>query len=98
MQTVLVEIRNNKVLKLLQALEELDLIRLLKKNATIQKEKLSDKFGGKLHLTDEEYKDFQHMAVTNLWMTCHCRIILSLLKTVLVSLYIKAYYYNIFKR
>ncbi len=59
MQTVLVEIRNNKVLKLLQALEELDLIRLLKKNATIQKEKLSDKFGGKLHLTDEEYKDFQ---------------------------------------
>ena len=63
MQTVLVEIRNNKVLKLLQALEELDLIRLLKKNATIQKEKLSDKFGGKLHLTDEEYKDFkQHIS------------------------------------
>ena len=59
MQTVVVQITNNKALKLLQELEDLHLIKMLKKDILPQQEKLSDKFGGKLNLTDKEYKDFQ---------------------------------------
>ena len=58
MQTIVVQITNNKALKLLQELEDLHLIRLLNGNVST-KEKLSDKFAGKLNLTDKEYKDFQ---------------------------------------
>ena len=59
MQTVIVQITNSKALKLLQEMEELHLIRMLKKDVLSQDEKLSDKFAGKLNLTDEEYNDFQ---------------------------------------
>ena len=47
METVLVQINNNKVYKLLEDLEDLDLIKVLKKS--IQSEqKLSEKYAGKL--------------------------------------------------
>jgi hypothetical protein len=59
MQTIIVQITNNKALKLLQELEDLNLIRLLKKDVSPREEKLSDKFAGKLNLTDKEYNDFQ---------------------------------------
>lgn len=47
METIIVQIRNNKALKLLQELEELNLIKLLKKN-TDTSQKLSEKYAGKL--------------------------------------------------
>jgi hypothetical protein len=57
-ETVIVQITNNKALKLLKELEDLHLIKMLKRDVPA-KEKLSDKFGGKLNLSDEEYKNFQ---------------------------------------
>ena len=47
METIVVQITNNKALKLLQELEELHLIKLLKRNAD-NSEKLSEKYAGKL--------------------------------------------------
>lgn len=47
METIMVQITNNKALKLLQELEELNLIKLLKKN-TDTSQKLSEKYAGKL--------------------------------------------------
>lgn len=47
METVLVQINNNKAYKLLEDLEDLDIIKVLKKS--IQSEqKLSEKYAGKL--------------------------------------------------
>ena len=47
METIVVQITNNKALKLLQELEELNLIKLLKRN-TDTSQKLSEKYAGKL--------------------------------------------------
>ncbi len=47
METIVVQITNNKALKLLQELEELHLIKLLKRTAD-NCEKLSEKYAGKL--------------------------------------------------
>ena len=47
METIVVQITNNKALKLLQELEELHLIKLLKRNADTS-QKLSEKYAGKL--------------------------------------------------
>jgi hypothetical protein len=47
METIVVQITNNKALKILQELEELNLIKLLKKNADTS-QKLSEKYAGKL--------------------------------------------------
>ena len=47
METIVVQITNDKALKLLQELEELNLIKLLKKNADTS-QKLSEKYAGKL--------------------------------------------------
>ncbi|MDQ6609292.1 MAG: hypothetical protein M3Y85_05675 [Bacteroidota bacterium] len=47
METIIVQITNNKALKLLQELEELNLIKLLK-NKTDTSQKLSEKYAGKL--------------------------------------------------
>jgi len=63
MQTVTVQITNSKALRLLQELEDLHLIRLLPKPQVLPGNSLSEKFGGKLHLSDQEYQDFQqHIA------------------------------------
>jgi len=47
METVLVQINSNKAYKLLQNLEDLHVIKLLKKNTEPQ-QKLSEKYAGKL--------------------------------------------------
>ncbi len=47
METVLVQINNNKAYKLLEDLEDLHIIKVLKKSIE-QKQKLSDKYAGKL--------------------------------------------------
>ena len=58
MDTVLVQINNNKAYKLLEDLEGLQIIKVLKKSIG-SKQKISEKFGGKLNLTDKEYNEFQ---------------------------------------
>lgn len=58
METVLVQINNNKAYKLLEDLEDLDVIRVLKKSIT-EGQKASERFRGKLNLSDEEYNKFQ---------------------------------------
>jgi hypothetical protein len=58
METVLLQINNDKAYKLIKDLEALHIVKVLKK--TVQpKEKLSGKFAGSLNLSDQEYNDFQ---------------------------------------
>ena len=47
METIVVQLTNTKALKLLQELEELNLIKLLKRNSD-SSQKLSEKYAGKL--------------------------------------------------
>ena len=47
METVLIQIKNNKAYKLLEDLEDLEIITVLQKN-TVIKQKLSEKYAGKL--------------------------------------------------
>ncbi|MBK6642008.1 MAG: hypothetical protein IPG39_12680 [Bacteroidetes bacterium] len=47
METVLVQIQNNKAYRILEDLEDLQIIKVLKKSAMPQ-EKLSEKYAGKL--------------------------------------------------
>jgi hypothetical protein len=47
MQTVIIQLTNQKALRLLEELEELHIIKVLKKNINPQ-EKLSDKYAGKI--------------------------------------------------
>ena len=47
METIVIQITNNKALKLLQELEELNLIKLLKRKADTS-QTLSEKYAGKL--------------------------------------------------
>ena len=47
METIVVQITNNKALKLLEELEELHLIKLVKRNADTS-QNLSEKYAGKL--------------------------------------------------
>ena len=58
MKTITIKINNEKAIKLLEDLEALDLIQIIKKSVSKQK-KLSDKFAGSLHLSDEQYNEFQ---------------------------------------
>jgi hypothetical protein len=48
METVLVQINNNKAYKLLEDLEDLHIITVLKKNISPAEKKLSEKYAGKL--------------------------------------------------
>jgi len=47
MQTVIIQLTNQKALRLLEELEELHIIKVLKKNINPE-EKLSDKYAGKI--------------------------------------------------
>lgn len=47
METVLIQIKNNKAYKLLEDLEDLEIITVLQKN-TVVKQKLSERYAGKL--------------------------------------------------
>ncbi len=58
MDTLLIQLTNQKAAKLIQDLEDLQIIKVLSKGSS--KEKLSDKFKGSLNLTDQEYNDIQH--------------------------------------
>jgi hypothetical protein len=58
MDTVLLQINNAKAYKLIEDLEALHIVKVLKK--TVQpKKKLSAKFAGSLNLSDAEYNNFQ---------------------------------------
>jgi hypothetical protein len=54
MQTVLVEINDKKVFHLLQELEGLNVLRIIKENITENKTKLSDKYRGAFTKEDAE--------------------------------------------
>ncbi|BAU54661.1 hypothetical protein [Mucilaginibacter gotjawali] len=58
METVLLQINNNKAYKLIEDLEALNIVKVLKKSSPT-KGKLSDRFSGSLKLSDEEYNNFQ---------------------------------------
>jgi hypothetical protein len=58
METVLLQINNNKAYKLIEDLEALNIIKVLKKT-TEPATKLSERFAGKLNLSEEEYNNFQ---------------------------------------
>jgi len=72
METYLVELINNKASKLLQDLEDLKIIKVLKKSSTKKSGNEispSAKFRGALQLTDEQYNNFQKHAkdIRNEW-------------------------------
>jgi len=58
METLTIKVNNDKALKLLEDLEALNLIQIMKKSVSKQK-KLSEKFAGSLHLSNEQYDEFQ---------------------------------------
>jgi hypothetical protein len=62
METVLLQINNNKAYKLIEDLEALDIVKVLKKN-DVPKTKLSSRFAGALNLSDKEYNDIQNSLV-----------------------------------
>ena len=58
METVLLQINNEKAYKLIEDLESLNIVKVLDKSVK-PTEKLSSKYAGSLHLSDEEYNNFQ---------------------------------------
>lgn len=64
METVLLQINNNKAYKLIEDLEALDIVKVLKKSSQ-SKEKLSARFTGSLNLSDDEYNNFQDSLTQN---------------------------------
>ncbi|EHQ26346.1 hypothetical protein [Mucilaginibacter paludis] len=58
METVLLQINNDRAYKLIEDLEALHIVKILKKSSA-PKEKLSARFAGALNLSDEEYHNFQ---------------------------------------
>jgi len=62
MDTVLLEITNEKAYKLIQDLEALDIVKILEKN-TKPKESLSKRFAGSLNLTDQQYEELQQHVI-----------------------------------
>lgn len=58
MNTVLLQINNDKAYKLIEDLEALNIVKVLQKGEH-PKRKLSEKFAGALHLSDEEYQNLQ---------------------------------------
>jgi hypothetical protein len=59
METILLQVNDNKAYKLIEDLEALHIVKVLKKSSQ-PKEKLSEKFAGSLNLSDEEYNNFQN--------------------------------------
>lgn len=58
METILLQINNDKAYKLIEDLEALNIVKVLNKSAE-PKEKLSARFAGSLNLTNEEYNNLQ---------------------------------------
>lgn len=62
METVLLQINNDKAYRLIEDLEALDIVKILKKE-TEPKKKLSERFAGSLKLTDEQHQDLQNQLI-----------------------------------
>jgi hypothetical protein len=62
MDTMLIQLTNQKAIRLLHELEELHLIKVLEEKVE-PKQKLSEKFAGSLNLTDQQYNDFQNYII-----------------------------------
>ena len=58
MKTITIKVNNEKALKLLEDLESLHLIQIIKDS--VFKTKLSEKFAGSFHLSEKQYNEFQH--------------------------------------
>lgn len=58
METVLLQINNKKAYQLLQSLEDLKIVKMLKKSKS-EKGNLSERFAGSLKLSETEYNKFQ---------------------------------------
>jgi hypothetical protein len=58
MDTMLIQVTNQKAIGLLHELEELNLIKVLEENVA-PRQRLSERFAGALNLTDEQYNEFQ---------------------------------------
>jgi len=54
METMLIQVTNQKAVGLLHELEELNLIKVLKENVSVDKPKLSDKYRGMLSKKEGE--------------------------------------------
>ncbi|GAA4299915.1 hypothetical protein [Compostibacter hankyongensis] len=73
METILIQLTHNKAYRLLRDLEELKVIKVLKKHikeeAKPPQESSTAKFRGSLNLTAEQYRDFQQHAkdIRNEW-------------------------------
>ena len=75
MDTLLIQLTNSKAYRLLQDLEELQLIRVLRRNIKedaepgVGRKSTTARFRGSLRLTSEEYNDFQQHAkdIRNEW-------------------------------
>ncbi len=62
MDTMLIQLTNQKAIGLLHELEELHLIKVLEEKIEL-KQKLSERFAGSLNLTDQQYNDFQNYII-----------------------------------
>jgi len=58
METVLLQINNEKAYQLLKNLEDLKIVKMLKKSKS-EKVNLSDRFAGSLKLSETKYNEFQ---------------------------------------
>ncbi len=59
MNTILLQVNNEKAYRLIEDLEALNIVKVLEKSVQ-DTVKLSAKFAGSLHLTNEEYDNFQN--------------------------------------
>lgn len=59
MDTILLQITNDKAYKLIEDLEALNIVKVLKKDDA-PKRKLSERFAGSLGLSDDEYTAMQN--------------------------------------
>ena len=59
METVLLQINNDKAYRLIDDLAALNIVKVLKKTSE-PKKKLSDRFAGSLNLSDEDYNNLQN--------------------------------------
>jgi hypothetical protein len=65
--TMLIQVTNQKALRLLHELEELHIIKVLKKNLVIEKNKLSDKFRGFISEQEGQELDNHINQMRNEW-------------------------------
>lgn len=67
METVLIQINNSKAYKLLEDLEDLNLIKMMKQNTLSTRTKLSDKYRGVFLKVDAESFDMHTQTTRKEW-------------------------------